>query len=295
MNKTRINRNLIIFTIATLGAGWLGLALNQAMGIQDAQQSLGILLWLVIPLLTALLLRAFGGDGWQDFGLTPHLRSGWAWYLVAALIFPLASFLTLGFGTMIGIISLSGFASQGLAAFLTLTGIAFASSLVKNIFEEFAWRGYLTPRFEALKLNPFVNHLLTGLIWSAWHIPYWLFFVSQAQWPEFTSLDRPTFILLGVLINTASAITYGELRLLSKTVWPAVILHSMANAVTLTLLVNGFVQLSSDREALFSPGNAGIITASLLTLAGIGLHHYRMKKSPARILPAPGLSSQPQA
>jgi membrane protease YdiL (CAAX protease family) len=157
MNKTI--RNLILFTVATLGAGFLGVALDKAVPSRDTQGTLGMLLWLATPLATALLLRAFGGDGWQDFGLKFNLRSGWRLYLAALLIVPLVVLLTLGLGAVFGALSLSGFKTQGFGAFLSLVGIAFVAAMVKNIFEEFAWRGYLTPRFEALKLNAFVGYL----------------------------------------------------------------------------------------------------------------------------------------
>jgi membrane protease YdiL (CAAX protease family) len=270
-------RNLIVFTAATLGIGWLGIALDRATEAANPQQGLGILLWILIPTGTGLLLRALGGDGWQDAGLQPNLKSGGRWYVAAVLIFPLASLLTLGLGSVFEAFSFPGFAAQGVGAFVSLVAVAFASSFVKNIFEEFAWRSYLTARFDALKLNPFVNHLLTGLIWAGWHIPYWLYFVDVQQ---FTSLSLPVFIVLGILILAITAITYGELRLLSNSVWPAVILHSVANAITAALLLNGFVHPNSRVGVVFSPGNDGVIHSILFTLIGVGLYQYRMKNTP---------------
>jgi len=277
MNK--IIRNLIIFTVVTLGAGFLGIALDRAVPSGDPQQGLGILLWLVAPLATGLLLRAFGGDGWQDFGIKPNLKSGWRWYLAALLIVPLVILLTLGLGALFGASSLSGFAVQGFGAFLSLVGIAFASSLVKNIFEELAWRGYLTPRFEALKLNPFVTYLLTGIIWAGWHIPYWLYFLDRAVLEANTPLNVTTFILVAFTLLPLHAVTYGELRRVSKSVWPGVLMHTLANAISFTLLSNGFVALNGGLGVILSPGTEGIAHAILFALVGIGLYHYRTRSS----------------
>jgi len=47
MNK--IIRNLSIFSVVTLSAGFVGLALDQAAPSGDPQPGLGILLWLVAP------------------------------------------------------------------------------------------------------------------------------------------------------------------------------------------------------------------------------------------------------
>lgn len=270
-------RNLIIFTLVTLSAGWVGAALDRAVGTPDPQQGLGILLWILLPTVTGLLLRAFGGDGWQDAGLNPRLLAGWRWYAVALLLFPLISLLLLSIGPLVGAFTLPGFASQGAGAFLALTAVAVLSSFGKNIFEEFAWRGYLTPRFAALKLPRLRNHLLTGLIWAGWHIPYWLFFVDVKS---FSTLSTPAFMGLGIATLIITAITYGELRLWSKTVWPAVVLHSVANGVTATFLLNGFVALNGGLGSVFSPGNDGIVHSILFALVGLGFYQYNRRTQP---------------
>lgn len=271
-----IRRNLILFTLVTLSAGWVGAALDRAVGTPDPQQGLGILLWILLPTVTGLLLRAFGGDGWQDAGVNPRLVTGWRWYGVAILLFPLLSLLLLGIGPLVGAFTLPGFASQGAGAFLSLTAIAVLASFGKNIFEEFAWRGYLTPRFAARRLPHLFNHLLTGLIWAGWHIPYWLFFVNVQT---FSTLSPPAFMGLGIVTLIITAITYGELRLWSRSVWPAVVLHSVANGVTATFLLNGFVQLNGGLGILFSPGNDGIVHSLLFALVGLGLYRYHNSSS----------------
>lgn len=266
-----MRRNLIIFTLVTLSAGWVGAALDRAIATPDPQQGLGILLWILLPTVTGLLLRAVGGDGWQDAGFNPRLLAGWRWYGVALLLFPLISLLLLGIGPVIGAFTLPGFASQGIGAFLTLTAVAVLGSFGKNIFEEFAWRGYLTPRLAALKVPRLRNHLLTGLIWAGWHLPYWLFFVDVRT---FSTLSLPAFIALAMTTLVITAITYGELRLWSGSVWPAVVLHSVANGVTATFLLNGFVQLNGGLGILFSPGNDGLVHSLLFALVGLAFYRY---------------------
>lgn len=271
LTETPTRRNLILFTLVTLSAGWVGAALDRAVGTPDPQQGLGILLWILLPTVTGLLLRALGGDGWQDAGLNPRLVTGWRWYGVALLLFPVISLLLLGIGPLIGAFTLPGFADQGISAFLSLAVVATLSSFGKNIFEEFAWRGYLTPRFAALKWPRLLNHLLTGLIWAGWHLPYWLFFVDVRT---FSTLTLSAFIALAMTTLVITAITYGELRLWSQSVWPAVVLHSVANGVTATFLLNGFVQLNGGLGILFSPGNDGIVHSILFALIGVVLYRY---------------------
>jgi membrane protease YdiL (CAAX protease family) len=286
----RTLRNLVIFSAVTLGAGFVGIALDKAAPSGDPQQGLGILLWLVAPVAAVLLLRGLGGDGWADFGLQPNLKAGWRWYLTALFIVPVVVVVTLSLGALFGATSLPGRAAPGLGAFLSLVGIAFASSFVKNIFEEVAWRGYLTPRFEALRLNPFVNYLLTGFIWAGWHIPYWLYFLDRAVLEANTTLSLPAFILVAFILLPLHALTYGELRRVSQSIWPGVLMHTVANALSFTLLSKGFVTLNGALGTVFSPGTEGLVHAFVFALFGLGLYAYRTRLSrPAarRKVPSP--------
>lgn len=278
MNK--IARNLLLFSVVTLGAGWIGIALDRAAENQNPQEGPGILLWLTLPLIAALALRAFGGDGWKDFGLRPNLRAGWKWYLIALLVAPLVAGVLLGIGAAVGAVSLSRFADKGLDAFLTVAGITFAGAMVKNIFEEFAWRGYLTPRLQALGLEPLSNHLLTGVIWWGWHIPYWLYFLNRGDFAAQTSLDLTTFILLSLVLLVLNAILYGELRLASGTVWVPWLLHTVANALSAAFLA-GFVTLNGVTGIVLSPGTDGLVTAIVFAGLGIGVYRYRRKRGVA--------------
>jgi hypothetical protein len=226
-----------------------------------------------------LILRALGGNGWNDFGLPPNLKAGWVWYLVALFLAPLVTVLTLLLGTVSGAVSLSGFAEQGFGAYLPLVGGTLIAVLVKNIFEEFAWRGYLTPRFEALNLHPIANSSLTGFIWAGWHIPYYLYFLNRAELQAHTTLSMPAFLLLAFLVLPFQALAYGELRLLSKTAWTTWLLHNISNAIDLPLIANGFVTLAGGFSGVFLyPGTAGILYSLLMGLVGYGLYRYRISK-----------------
>jgi membrane protease YdiL (CAAX protease family) len=268
-------RNLSIFAVVTLGSGWLGIAVDQATETADPQQGLGILLWILLPMTTGLLLRALGGDGWQDAGLKPRLQAGWRWYVVALLLFPFVSLLVFGLGALFGAFAAPATVAPSGSAIVSLVAIGFASSFVKNILEEFAWRGYLTPRLAATTGNPWRIHLLTGLIWAGWHIPYWIYFVDVRQ---FTALPLPVFAASAAFTLVITAVTYGELRLLSHSVWPGVILHSVANGITAALVLHGLLQFNGGAGILFSPGNDGLVHSILFAVAGVGLYQYRVRR-----------------
>ncbi|MBI5353591.1 MAG: CPBP family intramembrane metalloprotease [Chloroflexi bacterium] len=279
MNKTI--RNIIFVALFAVGGGWLGIWLNSVTGnTQPPMQSLGVLVWLMSPALVGLLLRAFGGDGWKDSGFGLNLLSGWKWYLVALLVYPLASLLTFGLALSIKAISADGFATQGFGAYTSVVIFMLGASLMKNFFEEFAWRGYLTPRLDAAKVHPLLNHAIVAVIWWAWHLPYYYYFLDRTQLTTYlgnTSLT--TFLILALIGLFPTALLFGELRLLSKSVWTGFILHELINALSMPLLLNGFIKLNGTLGAIFSPTNDGIITFTLLGLAGWMLYQYRMKRT----------------
>jgi len=280
--KRHTVRNVAIFTILTVGVGWVAIWLNGMTGSTDPQQSPGMLLWLVTPLVVSLLLRAFAGDGWRDLGIRPAFKSNLGWYALSILVYPICISLILAIGGAIGAVSFPGFASGGMGLFLQLVAVSFVTNLFKNIFEEFAWRGYLTPKLRLIGVHDLANHAIVGLIWAAWHLPYWVGLLDQATMQGFTGLSLPVFILLGVLALVTYAVLYGELTLVTGSIWPPLLLHTVGNALTLTLLLEGFVGFPGSGEAIFTPGMGGILGIVLFTLIGLGVYRRRRMTSSDR-------------
>jgi membrane protease YdiL (CAAX protease family) len=252
-------RNLFLFTIVTLGCGWFGVWINTQIPSPSPQQSLGLLIWILAPLLTVLILRGFGKDGWSDFGLRFNFNGNAGWYLFAFLLYPVTIAITLLLGGLFGVVSFEGLATKGFSALLQVIAVGFAASLIKNIFEEFAWRGYLTPRFKALGLSNVQNHLLTGLIWGLWHVPYWLYFLGEETITSYTSIGMAGFIVVGLLGIFPIAFVLGELRLKTNSVWPPYLAHNLTNVLTAPLILEGFVKLKPGSEIFFAPGTDGLI------------------------------------
>jgi membrane protease YdiL (CAAX protease family) len=276
MMDRKIIRNVIIFALVVASCGWIGVGLNRLAPTPDPMQSLGVLIWLAGPLLTVLILRGLGGDGWKDFGL--GLGKGWGWYALALLVYPLTVLLTLGLGSVLGVVSFDGLVARGAPALWAALAAAFAGSLVKNVFEEFSWRGYLAPRLDALGLKPLANHLLTGLVWGSWHLPYWIFFTTSAAYAGFTHLSLGWFILLGLLGLFPAALVYGELRLKTGSLWPAFLAHNVINAISAALLVSGFIKIrDAAAEAWFSPSPGGLVIILLFWAIGLWMLLRRRK------------------
>lgn len=276
MNK--IIRNIVIVALFTVGGGWLGIWLNNITGnTAPPLQSLGALVWLTTPTLSGFALRAFGGDGWKDSGFGLNLPSGWKWYLLALLVYPLAALLTFGLALLFGFISADGFAAQGFGAYLSAIGVIFVGSLMKNFFEEFAWRSYLTPRLEAAKVHPMVNHIIVSVLWTSWHLPYYYYYLDRAVLESAITTSIPVFIGLAYLIQIPTSILFGELRLISKSTWTVFLLHQVINAVSMPLLINGFIKINGVLGTIFTPTNEGIFVSFLFGIVGWFLYKYRTK------------------
>lgn len=175
------------------------------------------MLWILLPM-TGLLLRALGGDGWQDAGIQPHLLAGCAgtsWLWCSFRSSRCSSFF----------LASASFSGRSLFRQPPRAGAPFVGPWrlaspprLSRIF----WKsspGAATSRrvSPATTANPWIIHLLTGLIWAGWHIPY-LGPLCRCQPVHGAPLARLYGRWAFTLVITA--VTYGELRLLSNSVWP---------------------------------------------------------------------------
>lgn len=237
------------------------------------------MIWLTSPALAGVALCLLGGDGWKDAGLSPRPLSGWKWYVVALLGYPLGALIVTALALAIGILSLEGFVAKGFMAYPAAAGAMLTGSLLKNIFEEFAWRGYLTPRLDAAKVHPLLNHTIVGFLWWSWHLPYYYYFLDRATLDAAITTEVPVFLAVGLFVMLPTSILFGELRLVSKSVWTGFVMHSVVNALSMPLLINGFIKLQEPFGFVFTPTNEGVLTALLLGVIGWFIYRYRKKKA----------------
>ena len=276
-DRKRTKRNLIIFSLSVLGSAVLARAVEPFSvppGTGSGTPGLGQLLWLVAPLAVMLLLRIFVGDGWDDFGLRPNFRGKGFWWLVSVLVFPVVITLSVLIGALLGGLELD---ADTLPAFVAALLPGLISAAIKNVFEEFAWRGYLAPKVYALKMNTWLSHALVGMVWGAWHLPFVL-----VLWPYLTPAMLWTFVPLLLVGTISQSVVYGEIRLAIGSVWPAWVMHTIGNAFGNTLLLSGFIQLGRGRELWFSPGAEGVIGMILMFAVGAWLHQRRKNNLHAR-------------
>ena len=271
-NHGKTVRNLIIYVIAFNLLSWLGWMVAQDGTVESI--GLGTLIWLSAPLLVSILIRLFSKD-WKDIGIKPNFGGNGKWYAFGLLIFPVIVTLVVLIGALFGGVSLANF--QAGPFFQGLVAAFFSFTFVKNIFEEFAWRGYLTPKVNSVVKRPIVGHLLVGLIWGLWHIPYYLTLIDKTQLAAYTSQELAIFLPMVILGTTLAGIVFGEIRLITGSTWPAWLMHMMSNVIILTLLVDGYLSVAKETEFLFTPSWEGIITMILITLTGLWLYQRRAR------------------
>jgi membrane protease YdiL (CAAX protease family) len=268
-NKKHTVRNLVIFTILVVALGWLGRLLDSFMGAEPGE-GLGVTLWIVTPLASSFFLRAFAGDGWKDLGIRPRFRGNGAWYAVSLLIYPVSVALILVIGFVFGTTSIQSTPTDAL--FQALIALLIKEIII-NILEEFAVRGYLAPKMYSLGLNVWAAHALVGLIWGVWHLP-----VLRMITP-YTSESLVTLAPRFVIAAVAASLVYGEIRLLTDSVWPAVCMQTAGGIAVSIAMAFDLFSIKSSSGFLLNPVFESVVMIIIFGLVGVGLYTWRTRRT----------------
>jgi membrane protease YdiL (CAAX protease family) len=240
------------------------------LGGSPSEFGLGFILWGTAPLLVAVLMRAVTRD-WSDLGIKPAIGKNVRWYLISFLAIPVCMVLALLIGTLISVSSVSEFS---IGQFLQTVLIALPIFLIFAIFEEMGWRGYLAPKLASLGINSYVAAALVAVVWASWHLPY----IRELTW-VYSSEALQTFLPRFYLTCFAFAILYGEIRGITATFWPAVLMHGVGNSFGHPLVAE-YVTTPAGKEYLGSISN-GLFVIALVGLLGVAINRWRLKKSPS--------------
>ena len=266
---------LISFIVATLGAGFLGVLVDQVLTEQPGENSLGMLVWLVLPLLTGLIGRVFLKE-WKSLGIKLKFKKNIRWLGIALLAFPIITLISILIGLCLRGIH---FEKAVWTAYPGLFLGALIGSGIKNIFEEFSWRGNLVPFLEKTGINDFGLYLVSGLIWGGWHVAYYLFFLEESYFIEVT---RPQMVMIGIFIMTLWSPLFVELYRITHSVWPCVILHTMEDVIpTLLFTTTQLTQLDKGLQFILDP-ISGVLPTVLTLGLGLWLRKKRQEKAMLR-------------
>lgn len=269
--KNKAIRNIVLFIAVVIISGWIGVLVDSFLTGQPQGDSPGMGIWLVLPLLTAFAIILFSKLSWIDLGLKPNIKGNIKWYLASVLIFPVVTTVVLLIGAAASWIDLSAF---NFRPFI----LAFCSTLLINfiidIFEETAWRGYLTSQLLKFNLDDWKLYLIVGCVWTAWHIPYYLVFLPEADLRAIMPVSRAVYVLVALTTFLSWTVMFTELFRATKSVWPCVILHMVEDSLINHLVISGYISIAAGKEILVSPIN-GVIPSILYLAVGLGIRAYR--------------------
>lgn len=270
MNK-RDQITLAIFIFVTLTAGLFGYFLDQILTEQPKGNSLGMGLWLVLPFLTGLVLQIIN-QNISQIGIRPNFKNNLKWYIVAIFVFPCIMLLCILIAKIAGGLVVEEIMLSTLFILMLTT---FGANCIKNIFEEFAWRGCLVPFLEKTGMHDYFLYFFSGLIWGMWHITYYMFFLPDEY---FADTSRPMMVVAGIILMIFWSPLFIELKRLTNSIWPCVILHSMEDAVPTMLFVTANVFRIKENYSVMLDPISGIVPTALILLIGLVLRKYRISK-----------------
>ena len=254
---------LVVFSVVTLGSGWIGLLVNNALGIPHSMQSLGTLIWIMTPVLAGAVM-ALSDPSLRRSYVASWLPGRLRAYGVALAAFPLSFAVAIAVGWAAGWLT-----PTGLGAFGGVVAANVAGTVLKNVAEEGAWRGYLAPALISRKLSDPWVWLISGMIWSLWHIPYYGWLLDESLTRSVYDVPPIVYALMTVPIMICWAPLFTELRVLSGSIWPGLIAHSIANLSQIPLSKGG-LPITPGWELLVSP-LVGVIPHAIILAAGLGL------------------------
>ena len=237
-------------------------------------EALGTLIWIMTPLLAGAVM-ALSDPALRRSYATSWLPGRLRTYGVALAVFPLSFAIAIAIGWAAGWLS-----PAGLGAFGGFVAAGVLGTVLKNVAEEGAWRGYLAPALIGRQLSAPWVWLVSGMIWSLWHIPYYVWFIDEALIRPVYDVPPIVYALMTVPIMICWAPLFTELRILSGSLWPGLVAHSIANLTQIPLSMGG-LPIAAGRNLLVSP-LVGIVPNAFILAVGLGLWARRTGRLPRR-------------
>jgi len=222
-------RPLLTFFLLTFLISWIGWGFQLAFALRWISfHSVGFSILAGLgPAIAAIILTVIL-SGLKSLGrlLGAFFRKGakWIWFLLALVLQPLITLITLGLERLFSLGTFDFAAFPGVLTFLSF----FAAMLVANIWEEIGWRGFALPRLQN-RFSPLEASLILGFFVSLWHLPLLLNPTEEmAVIPIWAEL--PYSLALSVLYTWLYNKSNGSLSVVTLG-------HAMINAVALLMML----------------------------------------------------------
>ncbi len=255
---------IVIFSLLVLAVTFIAPLLGGSL----SKPGPGVILWGMAPMLVALLMRTVTHD-WSDAGFNPAIRKNSRWYIFIILASAVMVVLLLLVGTMTSFSSVSGFS---ILPYLKMVLSGIAVFFVTATFEEVGWRGYMVPKLASIGINTYLAYAIGAVVWATWHMPY----IRELTWVSSVQEDVLSSIPRLYLMFFAYSILYNEVRLITGSVWSAVLFHSFVNAIQHPLAAE-YLKIAPGQEYLVS--FSGLFMIAFAGLLGIALNRWRMRNA----------------
>ncbi len=255
---------IVIFAVLVTAVAFIAPLLGGSL----SKPGPGVILWGMAPMLVALLMRTVTHD-WSDAGFNPAIRKNARWYIFIILASIVMMLLLLLAGTMTSLSSISGFS---MVPYLKMVLPGMAVFFITATFEEVGWRGYMVPKLAFIGINTYLAYAIGAVVWATWHMPY----ISELTWVSSVQEDVLSSIPRLYLMFFAYSILYNEIRLITGSVWAAVLFHSFVNAIQHPLAAE-YLKIVPGQEYLVS--FSGLFMIAFVGLLGITLNRWRVRNA----------------
>ncbi len=256
--------HIVIFSILVTAVAFIAPLLGGSL----SKPGPGVILWGMAPMLVALLMRTVTHD-WSDTGFKPAIRKNARWYIFIILASSVMMVLLLLVGTVTSFSSVSSFS---MVPYLKMVLLGMAVFFITATFEEVGWRGYMVPKLASIGINTYLAYAIGAFVWATWHMPY----ISELTWVSSVQEDVLSSIPRLYLMFFAYSILYNEVRLITGSVWSAVLFHSFVNAIQHPLAAE-YLKIVPGQEYLVS--FSGLFMIAFAGLLGIALNRWRMRNA----------------
>lgn len=187
-------RNLLLFLIIAFGWSWISWYISGTLELPSGIGTPHFDIWAAGPVVLCLLLMPFGPtiaaflvtgftQGkpgvktlWKRFW---NFRIGWRWWLAIFLVPVILQ--GIPYILLRAIVNFHPSTYYFRNPWEIIPMLIF-SIINGGLSEEFGWRGYALPRFQA-KWNALVSSLVLGVIWVLWHLPLWFIGLNIRETP----------------------------------------------------------------------------------------------------------------
>ncbi|RJL31446.1 CPBP family intramembrane glutamic endopeptidase [Bailinhaonella thermotolerans] len=284
------NKDLPVFVAVAYGLAWL-VAIPIWVSGRGAAPSwgpllaTGMMLTPTVAVLAVWLMRRTPAGRWaRETGLTLGPRRGRtiAWTAAAWAGIPALGFAAIAVSAWLGLLDLDLSAltrvpagagaevpPQALVA-AQVFGLLIAPAInaIPSLGEEWGWRGWLLPRL--MPYGTAAALVGSGVIWGLWHAPL-----------ELLGRNYPALGAWGALFFTGFCVIFGavlgRLRMITGSVWPAVVAHGAFNASAPYVLV---VAAPGEPPNTALAGPFGLVGWVLMALVAVALLRVRGPREP---------------